>query len=299
MSDALRISVVTPSYNQCRYLEDCLRSVKEQSYPAAEHIVVDGGSTDCSVEMLREYSARPGWSHLRWVSERDRGQSDALNKGFRMTTGDVIGWLNSDDFYLALCFERIVKAFRQRPGTDVLYGDYFWTDGEGKPIQLRREIAFSRFVLSHTHVNYVQSSGAVFLSRRIIDDGYFLNEGYHYAMDYEFFLRLASAGYQFRRAPEVLCGFRWHEQSKTGAQANKQFEEHEKARRENLARAGRLNGLRGSRFGLTLLRYLADVRRWGEKAVRGHYFTQFQPKAISKCLSDARQAKAFEESDEY
>lgn len=276
----LKISIVTPSYNQAKFIEECLQSVKRQNHSAVEHIVVDGGSKDSTVEILKRCSSQPGWGHLKWISEPDRGQSDALNKGFQMARGDVIGWLNADDFYLPGCFEPVMRAYQRRPKTDVLYGDYLWTDMEGKPFQIRREIAFSKFVLLHNHVVYICSTAALFFSRRIIQDGYLLNEAYHYAMDYEYFVRLSIAGYRFHHVPVLLGALRLHSESKTGAQAHKQIEEQEKARRENLARMGQLNGLSGSRLGLTFLRCLANGRRWGEKALRGHYFTQFRPTSI-------------------
>jgi glycosyltransferase involved in cell wall biosynthesis len=285
MKELPKISIVTPSYNQAAFLPECLSSVSRQGYPNLEQIVVDGGSTDGSVEILREYSSNAGRAHLRWVSEKDEGQSDALNKGFRMATGNVLGWLNSDDFYLPGILATVSRAFQQHPEMDVLYGDYLWTDSSGKPFQIRREITFSRFVLFHTHVNFVQSSGAFFFRRRIIDDGHFLNVKYHYAMDYEYFLRLAWSNYRFQRLPEVLCGLRLHEHSKTGASAPKQFEEHERARREILVRAGLMGRIRGNRLSLWLLRSLADGRRWVEKAIRGHYFTQFHPPTLAQASS--------------
>ena len=284
MTARLRISIVTPSYNQVPFLKECLLSVKEQSCPAIEQIVMDGGSTDGSAELLRDFSARPGWPHLRWFSECDRGQSDALNKAFRMANGDIIGWLNSDDFYLQGCFASVVEHFQRHPDIDVLYGDYFWTDLDRNPLQLRREIGFSKFVLSHGHVNYIQSSGAVFLSRRIIDEGHFLDEGYQYAMDYEYFLRLASCGYKFCHISAILCGFRWHPQSKTSAHTDKQFVEHEKARHANLMRQRKPTVFGESRIGLACLRGLADGRRWAEKALRGYYFSQYFPGRIVKSI---------------
>ena len=276
----LKISIVSPSFNQAKFLENCLLSVKEQNYPNVEHIVVDGGSSDGSVEILRWYSGLPGWSHLRWISEPDRGQSDALNKGFRMAKGDVIGWLNSDDFYLQGCFQRVAEAFEERPGTDVLYGDYIWTDENGRPTQIRREIAFSRFVLLHSHVSYINSSGALFLLRRFIEDGCLLNEDYHYAMDYEFYLRLANAGYCFCHVPNLLSGFRWHGSSKSTAQTKCQAVEYEKARIEHLRITGRLRPGATGRFALAFLRAVASGRRWSEKASRGYYFTQFFPARV-------------------
>jgi|ERR1017187_4434597 glycosyltransferase involved in cell wall biosynthesis len=129
---APRISIVTPSYNQTSFIEEALQSVKDQRYPFLEHIVVDGASTDRTVSILQEYSQRPGWQHLRWVSEPDQGQSDALNKGFRMAKGDIIGWLNSDDRYRRACCETISKARAKFPEVDILYGDYSYINEEGR-----------------------------------------------------------------------------------------------------------------------------------------------------------------------
>jgi GT2 family glycosyltransferase len=268
----LRFSIVTSSFNQVRYLEDCLLSVKQQGYSDMEHIVVDGGSADGSVELLRDYSARAGWGHLRWISERDNGQSHALNKGFRMATGDVIGWLNSDDFYLEDCLHKVAKKFSDSDVPDVVYGDYVWTDDHRRITQVRREIAFSRFVLLHNHVTYIHSSGALFFKRHIVEAGHRLNEQYHYSMDYEFYLRLAEAGYRFTHLPALLSGFRWHGKSKSVASASRQTSEYESARRSHLIKHGQLDSVDERSLRLVLLRTLANCRRWGEKALRGCYF---------------------------
>src|SRR6185437_12218473 len=107
MKPFVKISVVTPSFNQAAFIEEALWSVKNQGYPWVEHLVMDGGSTDETVSILKRYSSQTGWEHLKWVSEPDNGQSDALNKGFRVATGDIIGWLNSDDRYRTGCFQAI------------------------------------------------------------------------------------------------------------------------------------------------------------------------------------------------
>src|SRR5690242_2067533 len=154
----LKMSIVTPSYNQGDYIEACLRSVQSQNYPVVEHIVVDGGSTDGTVAILRRYCEMAGWQHLRWVSEKDGGQSDALNKGFRMASGDVIGWLNSDDLYSPNCFRVVSDTFIASNGVDLVYGDYAWANDRGEILRVRREIPFNKFVLYFNHMNFIQSS---------------------------------------------------------------------------------------------------------------------------------------------
>jgi len=271
-----RISIVTPSYNQASFIEEALQTVKDQSYPSVEHIVVDGASTDRTVSILQQYSQKPDWHHLRWVSEPDQGQSDALNKGFRVATGDIIGWLNSDDGYRSSCFQTVIEAFEKNPDVDVLYGDYTWINESGRIVQIRREIEFSRFILSYHRVLYIPST-ATFFRRRVFDDGNFIDAKYHYAMDYEYFLRLVHKGYRFKHVPRLLANFRWHPSSKTGAHPEKQLAEHDAIA---MRYSGTLRGLEShaaKKLALCALRVAAAGLRYSEKLVRGYYLRQFYP----------------------
>jgi glycosyltransferase involved in cell wall biosynthesis len=273
MKNAPKISVVTPSYNQAAFIEEALSSVKNQDYSDVEHIVADGVSTDGSVEILGRYSRQPEYQHLRWISEPDQGQSDALNKGFRVATGDIVGWLNSDDRYRPGCFQAVIDAFDENPDIDVLYGDYTWIDESGRIMQIRREIEFSRFILSYHRVLYIPST-ATFFRRRILDDGNFIDSKYHYAMDYEYFLRLAHKGYRFKHLPTLMADFRWHPSSKTGSHPEKQLAEHDAIA---MKYSGMLQGLESKvsrRLALFALRVAAAGLRYAEKFVRGYYLVQ-------------------------
>ena len=114
----LTFSIVTPSHNQGQFIEDAIQAVLRQKYSEFEHIIIDNRSTDSSIEILKKYG------HLKWISEPDKGQSDAVNKGFRMATGDIIGWLNADDIYLPNCFNMISSFLVSHPTVDIVYGDY-------------------------------------------------------------------------------------------------------------------------------------------------------------------------------
>lgn len=203
------ISIVTPSYDQVRFLGDALTSVRCQRYEGrVEHIVIDGGSSDGSVELM---ASLPG---LVWVSEPDEGQSDALNKGFERATGDIIGWLNSDDFYLEGAFEVIADVFDRYPNVDVVFGDCVFVDSVGRATRLKAEHAYSRLVLRY--VGCFIPSTATFFRRRLVEDGMLrLRNDLHYVMDYELFMRLDSAGVQMRWVGEDLAAFRWHEENKS------------------------------------------------------------------------------------
>jgi glycosyltransferase involved in cell wall biosynthesis len=275
----LKISLVTPSYNQAKFLEDCLLSVKTQGYPHVEHIVMDGGSTDGSVDVLKSYAARPGWEHLRWKSEPDEGQSDALNKALKVATGDVIGWLNADDRYRPKCFEAVIRGFERHPNADILYGDYTYIDESGRVWRIRREIDYSWFVLHYLHMLYIPTPSS-FYRRRIFQEGNFIDTKFDYAMDYEFVLRLAHRGYKFQHIPALLADFRLHPASKTGAHADKQRQEHDAIA---VSYAPLLRTIRAKflqRQAQLALRLVARVLRYKEKLLRGYYFEQFMPSLI-------------------
>ncbi len=129
-----KISIVTPSFSQGSYIEEALLSVKQQNYPVLEHIVVDGASTDGTVEILRRYAATPGWEHLRSISEPDRGQTHALNKGFRLATGDILAYLCADDSYAPGAFHCVAQFFQKRPDIELIYGECQFIDEKGQPV---------------------------------------------------------------------------------------------------------------------------------------------------------------------
>jgi glycosyltransferase involved in cell wall biosynthesis len=270
-----KISIVTPSYNQASFIEEMLHSVKDQNCSSLEHIVIDGASMDRTVAILQEYSQRPDWQHLRWVSEPDRGQSDALNKGFRMATGDLTGWLNSDDRYRPGCFDAVMAAGQQHPEADVFYGDYTWIDEHNMCTQIRREIEFSRFVLGYHRVLYIPTT-STFFRRRIFDEGNWIDTRYHYAMDYEFFLRLAGGGYRFQHIPQLLADFRWHSESKSGNQSTKQLAEHDEIARMYSPILRRMPSGMPLKLVRKGARLLAAGRRYSEKLLRGYYFEQYR-----------------------
>ena len=203
----MKISVVTPSYNQGAYLEATLRSLLEQNYADLELIVIDGGSTDQSVEIIRQYEAR--LSH--WESAKDRGQSHALNKGFAHVHGEIWTWLNSDDLLEIGVLQKIADTFRQNPEVGVVYGDcvYVAQDGEtviekfsGEPYSRVRHLAH-RFI----------AQPSCFFRTSMVPPA--VREELNYCMDYDLWLRLAERGVKFHYVPEVFSRYRLHDESKS------------------------------------------------------------------------------------
>lgn len=276
MTHKYSFSIVTPSYNQAAFISEALESVQRQRWKDVEHLVIDGGSKDRTVEALRSYSEQRNWSHLRWTSEPDRGQSHALNKGFAAASGDIIGWLNSDDRYLPGCFDRVAKVFEEHPDTDIVYGDYRFIDESGRVQSVRREIEFSRFVLLYHRVLYIPTT-TTFFRRRIFEQGYFLDERLHFALDAEFFMRLARKGFHFRHVRALLADFRFQPDSKTCSSPEKQLQEKRQIM-ENyspLLRALPWPMARRSVGGL--LSSSAAALRYSEKLLRGCYLEELWP----------------------
>jgi glycosyltransferase involved in cell wall biosynthesis len=165
--------------------------------------VIDAASTDSTLEILQRHS------HLRWISEHDRGQSDAINKGFLMATGDLVGWLNADDYYLPGGLEAITRAAAEHPEGDVFYGDCIFVDPEGRIVRSKVEHDFDLQVLLYFGC-YIPST-STFFRRRLIERGLLLDCEYRVAMDFEFFARLARVGCSFQYVPRFIAAFRWHQ----------------------------------------------------------------------------------------
>jgi glycosyltransferase involved in cell wall biosynthesis len=206
----LSVSIVTPSYNQGRFLERTIRSVLAQRSDFRgpfEYLVVDGGSQDESVEILKRYGAE-----LEWVSEKDRGQADAVNKGLARATGDVIGWLNSDDIFYPGAVDAAVAFFERSPDVDVVYGNGNHIDECDRILE---PYPTEDWDFERLKERCFLCQPAVFFRRRVVERYGPLDIQWHYGLDYEYWLRLGQRGVRFARIPEVLAGSRLHAETKT------------------------------------------------------------------------------------
>jgi glycosyltransferase involved in cell wall biosynthesis len=203
-----RVSIVTPSYNQAQFIEETIRSVLLQGYPDLEYIIIDGGSTDGSAEIIRKYAP---WLAY-WVSEPDRGQSHAINKGWSVATGDWLGWLNADDIYLPGVLHRISMLLADDAPVDLVYGDVQYVDNTGKlrDINIKSEFSLRDMIMRGGLIH----TPAVFWRRSLNDVAGPLDENQHYAMDNDFWLRVAPHA-RCRYLPGAMGTFRRHEGSKT------------------------------------------------------------------------------------
>ncbi len=207
-----RISIVTPNYNYGQFLEETIRSVLLQGYPDLEYIIIDGGSTDNSVEIIKKYEP---WLAY-WVSEPDRGQSDAINKGLQRATGEIAAWLNSDDTYLPGTLAVVANALVSNPQWVMVYGDCEKIDAESRIIGRLDARPFDFLLLIKK--DFIKQPAA-FWRRYIHDTIGFLDTQLHYAMDYDFWLRIALK-YENKVSylPYTLAQYRFHDMSKTCSQ---------------------------------------------------------------------------------
>jgi glycosyltransferase involved in cell wall biosynthesis len=202
------VSIVTPSLNQAAYIEAAIRSVLEQDYPRVEHIVVDGGSSDGTQDILGRYS------QLRWVSEPDDGQADAVNKGFAMAHGEIFGWLNADDLYLPGAVSTAVQALREW-SCALVHGGWRQIDAEGATIKDVEPVSFD-YARQLEVANRVAQPG-VFFTREAFEAVGGLDVRYRYAMDYELWLKLGKR-FEVRHVDTILGAYRYHSESKTVAE---------------------------------------------------------------------------------
>lgn len=203
----MKVSIVTPSYNQGQFIERTLKSVAEQTGPVIEHVVFDGGSTDDTVDILRSFSPA-----VRWISEKDRGQTDAVNKGICATDGEIIGWLNSDDLYYPEAVKRVTDYFTMHPDIDVVYGKADHINLEDQPFE---EYPTEPWDIDRLKQYCFLCQPAVFFRRRVVTLYGLLDESLNYCMDYGYWMRLGLAGAKFGYLDEKLAGSRMYADNKT------------------------------------------------------------------------------------
>jgi glycosyltransferase involved in cell wall biosynthesis len=204
------VTVVTPSYNQGHFIRATIESVLSQGYPHLEYIVMDGGSTDETSSVVKDYASR-----LKFISEKDRGQSHAINKGFQMARGSILSWLNSDDLYLPGCIGTAVDGFRRHPEAGALYGEGYLIDRSGnytgrfpctEPFDLWKLTYLSDYILQQT----------VYFRKDVLDDVGHLDEDLHYTMDWDILIRIGMK-YGLAYVPEYMGCLREYAEAKSSA----------------------------------------------------------------------------------
>lgn len=207
LPNAPLVSIVTPSYNQARYLEAAIESVLSQDYPNLEYVVIDGGSTDGTLEILESYGSRLD----RWVSEADEGQAEAINKGFRMSSGDILAWLNSDDLYLPGAVASAVRAFEREPQAGLVYGDGIMVDEELRLLDYHRYPQVDGLDLLRFEVIL---QPAVFMRAGALYQAGLLDPQYELVLDHDLWLRIAARA-PLVHVPEYWALERTHPAAKT------------------------------------------------------------------------------------
>ena len=233
------VSIVTPSFNQARFLETTIRSVLAQDYPRLEYIIVDGGSTDGSLAIIERYADRLAW----WVSEPDLGQTDAINKGFARARGEIFAWLNSDDTYLPHAVSEAVAYLQAHPEVGMVYGDANFIDEHGRVIGRfnARQTDYRRLRWGAVYIPQQAAFFRASLWRQVGP----LDPTFYFAMDYDLWVRIAALA-PLRYHPRLWANFRLHSDAKTIAADDRCWPE--------MLRVHRRDG--GSWFSVIVARYL-------------------------------------------
>lgn len=209
----MKLSIITPTLNQSQFIEDTIISVQNQNFKNIEHIVIDGGSTDGTIDILKKYK------HLKWISEKDSGQSNAINKGFRMATGDIVAWINSDDYYDTNVFNSVSDFFCSHKDCHFLYGDINYIEENGKLIASYKgdNLTLDNLIRCPDIVR----QPSCFWTKDVISDIGYLNERLHLVMDFEFFLRIGMK-YRYYYLGQTFSNFRFYQTNKTNRLLKKQ-----------------------------------------------------------------------------
>ncbi len=203
------VSIVTPSYNQCQFLEKTILSVLDQDYPSIEYIIIDDGSTDGSVEIIKKYERHLAY----WESRPNRGQSDAINTGWKRAKGEILAYLNSDDVYMPGAVSTVVEYLSQHPEIAIVYGDCMMITEDDEEISIYRAKPFNYRKVLEKGINPILQPSA-FIRREVLSRVGYLDPDLYAAMDWDFWLRSAMY-YKFAYIQKCLSGYRLHHDSKS------------------------------------------------------------------------------------
>ncbi|MDF1593148.1 MAG: glycosyltransferase family 2 protein [Desulfobacterales bacterium] len=201
-----KVSIITPSYNQGQFIEETIQSVLGQDYPNIEYLIVDGGSNDNTIDILKQYLGR-----LKWISEKDKGQADAINKGIKKTSGEIVCWLNSDDTILPGAVSKAVNLFVSNPEIKLVYGKSYFTDQEGN---INGSYPTEKFDFQRLAMFNFISQPSVFFKRDAYDKVGGLNAQLNYSLDYDLWIKIGKE-FQTKYLEKYLSCYRLHESSKT------------------------------------------------------------------------------------
>lgn len=223
----MKISIVTPSFNQGAYFQRCVESVKAESSGSLEieHIVLDNCSTDCTKEVIERYQADPARVSLTVIIEKDKGQTYAINRGFEIASGEVVCWLNTDEYYKPGVLAKVADYFVANPDVDVVFGDCEYVSADGTILKTKREYSFSKSML--LYYGCFLPSCATFVRRRILEDGVLLDTQFRVVMDFEWYVRMTAKGYKFAHLSETVAAFTWHDSNISSVQSERRAVERE------------------------------------------------------------------------
>jgi glycosyltransferase involved in cell wall biosynthesis len=205
------VSIITPSYNQAAFLEQTIQSVLGQEYPHIEYMVVDGASADGSREIIEKFADKLAW----WASEKDSGQAEAINKGLARAHGEIVAWLNSDDYYLPGAVSAALKVFEQNPEVVMVYGNMLAVDEHGQAINMLR---YKPLTLQDLLCFQIIGQPSVFFRRDALEKAGLLDVTYHYLLDHHLWIRIAQHG-KIMHTDQTWAAARYHAGAKNRAQA--------------------------------------------------------------------------------
>ena len=272
-----KISIITPSFNQGQFLEETIKSVLEQNYPNLEYIIIDGGSTDNSVDIIQEYSRYLFY----FISEKDSGQANAINKGMIKAQGEIVAYLNSDDCYYKDTIKFVAEAFLKYPELDFVYGDTEFIDDSGKKIGVHRELDFDFLMGSFFGFGPIIPQPSSFWKRNIYNEIGYFNENLKFNIDGDFFSR-AVKNRNVKHFPVILSKSRFHKSSKTiqniDKPSSKHFTEHlnEVITSYNNLKIAKIIPFSYSK----IFRWIYRIKRITKRLLKGHYFKYYKYRHI-------------------